>query len=489
MTFGAIPRKVGGGQGGYVPHHGESKCTPLFIFLGSQMIDRDSYSDSPDYACLAYREASPRWEYLWDMYCGSDNWLFRLPGGGIVFGEKVRAYLPPEPNEPEDAYRSRVLMSLFERRFARSIRIYTDLVLHDYSLVVPEGSSFDVSNLDRRGTPFYNFWAQVAINALVLGHSFVLVDREPGEYGSEFERRQRGKPFLVNYSPLDLINWRVDQGGIHLLVFKETVVRPFGSFGEQVVLRYRVLRPGSWELWEKDGADFVLVGRGRMSERIPLVVVYSHQIGVFASDPPLRTLADLNLAHYQLSSDHRQKLHKCCLPTPVRIGSLQGSDLVLGPNTFVDLPEGGDFKWAEPQALSLGESRREIEALEATIDLYGLDYLSRGSVVGTSRATRLEIALSAAPVEVTLSGFCRRFEAAIQEVLDLWAEIAGEPVCSVELPGRLKLESVDPQMILTYIRLSELNLITRRTLLHLLRDQGCLPRDFDIEAELATVGE
>ena len=446
-------------------------------------------SDDPSYECLLYRELSPRWEYLWDMFMGSDNWLIRLPGGEVVLGEKARVYLPPEPNEPEVAYRSRVLMSTFDRRFARSVRIYADLVLHDYYLGVPKGSTFDPGNVDRRGTPFYNFWAAVAINALVFGHTFVLVDRDPGNYRSELDRRERGKPFLVSYSPLDLINWRVDGGGVKLAVFREMVIKPVGDYGEEVVTRYRVLRPDRWELWEGEPGALQQVDGGPL-QGIPLVCIYSHQIGPFMSDPPLKTLADLNLAHYQLSSDHRQKLHKCCLPTPVRIGTMtQGTDLVLGPNTFVDLPDGGDFKWAEPLAMSLGESRRDLEDLERTIDVYSFDYLSRGLARGMSRATATEVEVSTAPAEASLSGFARRFEHGIRTVLNLWAAMAVEPAPSVQLSGRLKMQKPDSQMLIMYVKLAEAGGISKRTLLKLLVDQDYLPKDFDIDAELEVIGE
>lgn len=454
-----------------------------------QPIARNSQPDDPSYECLLYRELSPRWEYLWDMFMGSDNWLIRLPGGGLVLGEKARIYLPPEQNEPETAYRSRVLMSTFDRRFARSLRIYADLVLHDHYLEIPKGSTFDPRNVDRRGTPFYNFWASVAINALMFGHTFVLVDRDPGNYRSELERRERGKPFLVSYSPLDLINWRVDDEGVKLAVFRETVIKPAGDYGEEVVTRYRVLRPDRWELWEGEPGALQQVDGGPL-RGIPLVCIYSYQIGPFVSDPPLKTLADLNLAHYQLLSDHRQKLHKCCLPTPVRIGTMtQGSDLVLGPNTFVDLPDGGDFKWAEPLAMSLGESRRDIEGLEHTIDIYSFDYLSRGFARGISRATATEVEVSTAPAEATLSGFARRFEHGMQAVLNLWATLAVEPAPTIRLSGKLKEEKSDSQMLIMYVKLAEVGGVSKRTLLKMLVDQGYLPKDFDIDAELQIVGE
>jgi hypothetical protein len=443
-----------------------------------------SQPDDPSYQGMLYRELSPRWEYLWDMFMGTDNWLFRLSGGDVSFGGKVRVYLPPEQNEPDMAYRSRVLMSLFDRRFARSVRIYTDLVLHDYYLDIPKGSTFDPGNVDRHGTPFYNFWAEVAINALVFGHTFVLVDKDPGNYRSELERRERGKPFLVSYSPLDLINWRVDDDGVKLAVFREMVVKPVGDYGEEAVTRYRVLRPNRWELWEGETGALQKVDGGAL-RGIPLVCIYSHQIGPFMSDPPLKTLADLNLAHYQLSSDHRQKLHKCCLPTPVRIGTMtQGTELVLGPNTFVDLPDGGDFKWAEPLAMSLGESRLDIESLERTIDLYGFDYLSKGIASGRSRATALETGISVAPAEATLSGFARRFEHGMQTVLKLWASMAVESMPIIQLSGKLKMQKLDPQMLIMYVKLAESNGISKRTLLKMLIDQDYLPKDFDIDAEL-----
>ncbi len=52
-------------------------------------------------------------------------------------------------------------------------------------------------------------------------------------------------------------------------------------------------------------------------DHIPLVCLYGgDRGGFFQSNPTLFSLAKLNLIHYQVTSDHRQKMHYCCFPSP-----------------------------------------------------------------------------------------------------------------------------------------------------------------------------
>jgi hypothetical protein len=44
-------------------------------------------------------------------------------------------------------------------------------------------------------------------------------------------------------------------------------------------------------------------------------------------------------------------------------------------------------------------------------------------------------------------------------------------------------------MLIMYVKLAEAGGVSKRTLLKMLVDQGFLPKDFDIDAELQIVGE
>ena len=93
------------------------------------------------------------------------------------------------------------------------------------------------------------------------------------------------------------------QTKLDLIVFKECSQVPDGEYGEKEVIRYRVLRPGSWELYrEVKGQDskveFVLEGAGSTSlPEIPVAVVYRRKLSILTSQPPLLDLAMTNISH------------------------------------------------------------------------------------------------------------------------------------------------------------------------------------------------
>ncbi|MBK9316919.1 MAG: hypothetical protein IPM55_22135, partial [Acidobacteria bacterium] len=57
------------------------------------------------------------------------------------------------------------------------------------------------------------------------------------------------------YDASQAVNWRVEQvnGKTRLaqITFREITNESAGQFAEKEVIRYRVLRPGSWELWRE----------------------------------------------------------------------------------------------------------------------------------------------------------------------------------------------------------------------------------------------
>ncbi|HSW44764.1 MAG TPA: DUF4055 domain-containing protein, partial [Phycisphaerae bacterium] len=112
----------------------------------------------------------------------------------------------------------------------------------------------------------------------------------------------------------------------------ETAVESDGGFGFETKERIRVIYAGPagetytfgdpaavvpqahWELWEKvKGADgkeaWVVVDQGPWTiGKISLVTVYFNKTGFMTAKCPLDDLAQLNLYHYQLASDHRNNL-------------------------------------------------------------------------------------------------------------------------------------------------------------------------------------
>src|SRR5207244_1582399 len=74
-----------------------------------------------------------------------------------------------------------------------------------------------LDDCDMAGTDFVEFFRQVFLQALVYQQSFVLVDfpRVEGLFHTRAEEDAFGKSrsYLVNYTPLDIPNWKLDAAG------------------------------------------------------------------------------------------------------------------------------------------------------------------------------------------------------------------------------------------------------------------------------------
>jgi hypothetical protein len=187
---------------------------------------------------------------------------------------------------------------------------------------------------------------------------------------------------------------------------------------------------------EKKDSKWTAISEGIIQTSMPIVPIvwYGASTSRFAQgDLPMNGLAELSIQHYNLRSDLQELLHKCAMPVPVRKGGPVGPDgrpaaLVLGPNTAVDLPETGDFNFAEPTGKSLERHQAEIAQVEGLMDRSGLAFLR-----GTTVKTATEAALRASQVSSQVSTLVRNKTSAFSTIMRLWARYAGEACWKVRL--------------------------------------------------------
>lgn len=467
---------------------------------------------SPKYQCRAYQQQAPDWRFLEDVYQGVSAWSDCTETGGIKPNSRSQNYLPQEPGEDAEDYAYRLRSSPFDDKFAQAIRDYVGLIFSNgLRLVdVPQPIMDAWDNLDGHGGNGNRVLSRLAMRSLRRGHTFCLVDY-PGNdptIKTLADSLARGRsPFWVEVSPLQVLNWRFAQSGNQHVLQQVTIqvehVEPAGLYGETFETRYLVLKPGRWELYrievsqrEKRVELPKLIASGRIGrlrrgrfvelDHIPLRCIYGgDRVGHFMSNPTLLTLARLNITHYQVSSDHRQKMHRCCFPQAVRVGG-QGEDLVLGPKVIVDVPIGGSFGWAEPRSDSLDKSRQEVADLEQKMDFLGADYLVKPGDRQAAKTTEVQ----ATKVESELYLFASDFAAGITDCLTSHAAYLG-----LDHGGRVEVntkffESMasDPNLLQAFVLMRQNNDLSRDELRRLARDRNFFPKNFlDEDAEDATI--
>lgn len=392
--------------------------------------------DLPSYENAAYQRQKGNWAYVDDVFVGPAAWFPRNAQGEITLSNRSFNYLTPfysEKTKGGDRYLNRAKLSPFTARFKQAVIDFagllfaTDVVLEG----VPERISSDFNNIDGRGTPLSPFLSRLAIATLRRGHTFCLVDGASG--GVRW--REYGSP--------QLLNWGWDNGTLVRATLRRTEMVSVGVYGESSQTRYLNLTPGRWqvlELAKGAGSDSIpkitsagIFGRtdGAVTKSlsmIPLVCFHSGEYPLecdepFESIPPLQSLAELNIAHYQLHSDHLHKVRKCCFPVFVRTGDDDSGVLVLGPDAVVDVPIGGSFGVVEPESMSIQQSRLELEALTKAMDFLSLQFLVSPSDRQAAQVSVVQVA----KMESGLSLFSDAFSTGITQALQVHGAYYGIP--------------------------------------------------------------
>ena len=362
-------------------------------------------------------------------------------------GEGVKArYLPREDGEPDAAYKARLQRSTFTDFFRASLHAFAG-ILSKFSLIEPPPTlEAAASNIDLEGNTLMAWLEQVDALMLRDGGIAIQVEMPDGLPGSAAEEAAQGRrPYLLTRQRSKVLNWRVSvTDGVESLervTLMELHEESDGDFGVKISPRYRVISRGAWQLFsmERDSKNNLtitledegqyLAAGGQPLPIVPVIWYASGQDGFGQGDMPLRQVVEHAIEHFQQRSDLREKTHKCAMPVPVRIGATPPAPgearrpLVLGPNSVVDLDDGGSFTFAEPSASSLAEQRQQIADVEQLIQRQTLGFLyGDGQAVKTATQASLE----GAQTESAVTRIANRKASMIQTLMMIWVMFTGE---------------------------------------------------------------
>jgi Domain of unknown function (DUF4055) len=422
-----------------------------------------------------------------------------------------RRYLPQELKEPPKAYANRLKRTQFDNRFSPALKGHAGL-LSDFALAEDAPASIRdfANNIDLQGGSLEVFLEGLDEIVLRDGGAGLLVEFPPepkDEQGNSlivsaadqamFEMR----PYLVAIDRRNIPNWDIayvhGKPVLRHLTIRENHLVADGDFGTTEKTYYRVLRPGTWEVWElvehKGKWSKVLIDSGETGiEAIPFVWYAIAESRWFEGMPPFLNLARLNIEHYQKRSGLNEVLHKCNLPVPVREGLVRGIEdfhnqerpippLMIGPNSALDVPQGGKFYFAEPSGSAIAQTQLDIEKLEGAMDRVSLAFLTGGEAAKTAT----EVVMDSSQTQCTLKGLARRKESLVQTAFQFWAEYTGESgTGGIQVNESILQLPANPQEVQVILDAMGLKISTRLAL-HMLLARKWLPSGTDIEAEAA----
>lgn len=233
-------------------------------------------------------------------------------------------------------------------------------------------------------------------------------------------------------------------------------------------------------------------GQTSLSE-IPLVWIGATTNTIGSSDVAMDALAQLSIEHMQLRSDLAELIHKCALPAGVRIGDSLLPDgspkpLTIGPNSVLDLPEGGEFKWAEISGGSLQRHQEEVLHVEKLMKEASLSFLWGDG--GNRTAT--EAALASSQVSSQVRALIEGKLSAFRQLMHFWTQYSGEklhPEAGISLSDSLIGKPMEANDVAQLTNLNVNGLISHQTTLEELQRGGILDPDLNVEEEIERIRE
>ena len=448
-------------------------------------------SRDPSTSSLAYRRMVPTWDRVETLLAGTEAMR--------AAGEK---YLPKYEHERQAAYDARlqgaVLFNAAEQTLDSWVgRPFSDPVTTSEDM--PEELTSILDDVDLEGndvTTFCRDWFREGL-AKAVAHVLVdmpVVDRE-GRTAAD-DLRDDVRPYWSFIKPECLIAasvTMVDSREVltHARIREQEVERD--GFSERVVCKIRELNllvdPESGEfrvfvtVWRqvKGNKWEVESGPAKMDiNQIPLVTFYANRKDFMTGKPPVSDLVDLNIAHWQSSSDQRNILTVARFPILAGSGIREEESKVeIGPRKMLWASDpAAKFYYVEHSGASIASGRQDILDLEEKMASYGADFLRKrpGNVTATARA------LDAAEATSPLQDSATRFQDAMNQALAITAKWMG-----VEEYGSLIVSTDFGPEEITQSDLSELGAarrgrdLSREAYLAELKRRGALMDDFDPE--------
>lgn len=405
--------------------------------------------------------------------------------------------IPQLPGEDDAGYEARISKFVHVPWFEE----LTELAVHKLFRKTLNFQTEDATlnewteDVDGSGTDLEAFWKLVTKVAVQYGHCHVLVDMSTDAIPRTLreERELSIKPNLFVIRPEQVMGFRTERksGRERLVQFRyvEMAQKQEGRYGSKWVERVRVLEPGKFELWEKNGNtpnSWELIESGTYGlDEIPVATVYGRREGTCVSSPPLLEGANLNLLYDLALADHSHQMSVAATPILVLKGFDQNMDkLTVSVNRALAMPPEGDVSYVQSDSAAFAAQENYLNYLAARMNQVAIvGFKEQKNSAEAAAAKRLDHS----DEDAALSTIATSIEAAVKRATDWVLKYLGSSATyDVGIPDNLSDERLDSQDIAQLLALSNSGVITKETLLETLVRGEVLDVDPVEEAESAS---
>lgn len=286
-----------------------------------------------------YTKFAAKWKRCRDVTTGQD----------AVY-EAGTAYLPMLTDETPEEYRARQNRTPFFNASWRTVAGFVGMVFRKPpTRKIPKALEEYLNDVTMTGTKFDVFAQETIYELMTTSLCGIYVDHPAlvtNENGSPLTVRQAEalglRPSMKRYNVEAIRDWKLGRVNnrtvltqVRLSEVKTETITEFKE-EETPVVRVLDLDPEGFyrvrvfieATEEQDGDDVYPLLNGQKMTEIPFYFLTPDGEEVGYPEPILLDLFDLNLKHYQVSSDYEHGCHMTALPTPWITGHQSG----LGPN-------------------------------------------------------------------------------------------------------------------------------------------------------------
>ena len=436
----------------------------------------------------AYDRMKADWKFIRDLLGGTKQ--MRLCG---------KQYLPQFPAESEKNYTIRLsaaTLTPFYRIACENMKGRSFAEGVDIKDVKDEGVEKYLENVDLTGRDIGIFLQDLFLETMETGIGYVFVDftKDRPTETLDDEEKSGARPYFVQVRPENVISVRLSADGLRI---EEARIKEFENvyenYTEKTIERVRVLTPGAFELWEKQGVEgkadtnWVLVDSGSTTlGYVPLIPFYSGKVAPFESQPPLLDIAYLNVKYYQCESNHDNALSVAQFPILAASGMADDDPSVeIGPKKLLSMQNAsGKFYFVEHSGAALKSGRERMEDIKTDIALQGAKLLlpkSEGEYGRTATDAKIKETENTCTLQSIVKSFEDSAERAISCLLD-W--VKKDTSVEVSIKGSFEVTSDDIQQANTLYQMKNSGDLSRKTLWEELKRRSILSNNFDADEEL-----
>lgn len=451
-------------------------------------------SDTVDTPSAVWEELYKRWELPLALRKGTDG----MRAGGVK-------WLDREEAETQGQYAARLKRTFLHPAFDDTVE---RVVAKPFSKPItfrgelPERLMPMLEDVDGEGNNLDQFASELMLSAVTTGMSHVLVDfpRVDSPVSLAEERDMRLRPRFVHVPAERLFAWswdRMPNGGIQLssIRYKETREVEVGAWGSELrnlihVYRFNHDGGSTYQAWEQQ-SDRITEGSYVPVEDpvpitfsgVPLVTYYTGRAGAMEAAPPLQGIADLNLAHYQVSSEHRNVLNVVGVAMLFRTGvdgKAKDAKTVISPRAvYTSSVPDARMEWVEHSGAGVEAIERYLKQTEDRMEVLGMQPFNSGT-----RLTATQRVMDESKTETTVQTWVRGLEDALTEAFRKAGEWIGEEVSEDFAVQVYNDFSVGPRVESDLRALDSARArrdIDKRTFLEELQRRGTLDQDRDLD--------